>query len=303
MFDWDDLRYFLAVARHGSTLAAAKALGVNQSTVHRRLMALEARIGQTLTRRHPTGYRLTEVGQALHPHVERIEEAVASFERQLAASEQALTGTIRVTCPEPLVGRITQSPLLDLFQARYPGLRVEFVMSDRFLDLSKGEADVAIRAGDLVDDVLVCRKLSDSPWALYASRSYVARHGRPNDVAALDHHLVIGFDGALADHRAARWLRTAAPNTKIVARNNSIPGLIYAVKSGLGITPLPVALGDAEQDLVCVVGPLPELATSWYLLTHPDLRQAPRIRAFFDFVVDQIGIMRPILVGGSQPRA
>lgn len=296
MFHWDDLKHFLAVARHGSTLAAAKALGVSQSTVHRRLIALEKSLGRQLVKRHATGYRLTELGEQLRPDAERVETAITALERHLAASETELAGTIKVTCPEPLVYRIARSQLLDLFRARYPRLNVEFVMSDRYLDLSKGEADVAIRAGEMVDETLFGRKISDSPWAVYGSRSYVERHGRPERIEDLNRHSLIGFDGALSDHRAARWLRKVAPDAKIVARNNSIPGLVYAVKSGLGLAPLPVALVGSEIQLTRVLGPIPELATSWYLLTHPDLRRTPRVRAFFDFLIERLDLVRPILI-------
>jgi len=304
MFDWNDLKHFLAVARHGSALAAAKALGVSQSTVQRRLTELESRIGRRLAMRHPSGYRLTELGEHFRPHAERVEDAIAALERNLAVTETDLTGTIKVTCPEPLVYRIARSQLLGLFYARYPKLHVEFIMSDRYLDLSKGEADVAIRAGEMVDELLVGRKISDSPWAVYASRSYVERSGKPETIEDLTCHSVIGFDGALSDHRAACWLRKFAPHAKIVARNNSIPGLVYAVKSGLGLAPLPMALVDNENEIVRILGPIPELATGWYLLTHPDLRHIPRVRAFFDFIIERLDVVRPILIEpASQPES
>lgn len=301
MFEWSDLRYFLAVARHGSTLAAAKALGTSQSTVQRRLVELEKQLGRQLVRRHQSGYRLTELGEELRAHAEHVEESVIAFERRVAASDQSLAGTIKVTCPEPLVYRLSQSPLLDLFHERYPGLRVEFVMSDRYLDLSKGDADVAIRSGELDDDVLIARKISDSPWAVYGSRTYVERNGRPQNVADLNRHAVIGFEGAIANHRAARWLQGVAPEARIVARNNSVYGLVYSVKSGVGLSPLPVALGDSEGDLVRVIEPLPELSSGWHILAHPDLRNTPRVRAFFDFIVAEREMLRPILTQKITP--
>ena len=113
MFDWSDLRYFLAVARHGSTVAAARALGVNQSTVQRRLGELERRLGHALARRHPSGYQLTEFGEALRPAAERVEEAVSGLERQINAYRNELVGIIRLTCPEPMVKRIIDAALLD----------------------------------------------------------------------------------------------------------------------------------------------------------------------------------------------
>lgn len=296
MFDWNDLRYLLAVARHHSTIAAGKALGLSQSTVHRRLSELEKRIGRQLVTRQSTGYRLTEFGEALLPYAERIETAIGDFERRVTDTARDLTGVIRVTCPEPIVYRMTQSKLIDRFQTLHPGLRVEFMMSDRYLDLSKGEVDVAFRSGD-TDDELVGRKIADSIWAVYASRGYIERHGKPEHVEDLSHHLLVGFDEGLGNHRAAKWLKQVAPEARMSARNNSVLGLVYAVKSGVGLGPLPTALGDAEQDLVRVLGPIPELARSWRLLTHPDLRRVPRIAAFFDFIIEERESLKSILTG------
>jgi DNA-binding transcriptional LysR family regulator len=297
MFDWNDLRYFLAVARHKSTLAAGRALKLSQSTVYRRLLELERRIGRQLVKRHPTGYRLTELGEEMLPYAERIEQAVLAFEQHLEAAKRDVLGVVRVTCPEPLVYRITQSSLLDRFHARHPALRVEFVMSDKYLDLAKGEADVALRSGDTDDEELVGRKIADSFWAVYASRKYIERNGKPDRVEDLGRHSIVGFNETMSNHRAAKWLRQVAPNAKVVARNNSVLGLVYAVKSGVGVAPLPTALGDAEQDLVRVLGPIPELTRIWRLLTHPDLRRTPRVSAFFDFITEEIEALRPILTG------
>jgi DNA-binding transcriptional LysR family regulator len=296
MFDWNDLRYLLAVARHGSTIAAGKALGLSQSTVHRRLTELERRIGRQLVTRHTTGYRLTKFGEQLLSYAERVEAAVTDFERQVTGAARDVAGVIRVTCPEPIVYRMTQSKLIDRFHARHPRLRVEFVTSDRYLDLSKGEADVAFRSGD-TDDELVGRKIADSIWAVYASHAYIEHHGKPERIEELSRHPLVGFDDTLANHRAAVWLRQAAPDAKMSARNNSVLGLVYAVKSGIGLGPLPTALGDAEQDLVRVLGPIPELSRSWRLLTHADLRRTPRISAFFDFIIEERESLKSILTG------
>ncbi len=294
MFDWNDLKYFLAVARHGSTIAAGKAMRSSQSTVQRRLAQLEKRIGQKLVRRTAAGYRLTELGEKLRPYAERVEAAVADLEHGLAGRGRDRSGIIRVTCPEPIVQRM--KPLIEQFHARHPELRVEFVMSDRYLDLSKGEADIAFRSGD-TDDDLVGRKIADSVWAVYASRDYVARHGQPANIADLPQHPLVCLDESMSGHRVAKWLKDVAPDAKIAARNNSVLGLVYAVKSGVGIGPLPTAIADSEADLVRVLGPIPELARSWRLLTHPDLRRTPRIAAFFNFVAEKRDDMKSILTG------
>jgi len=294
MFDWNDLKYFLAVARHGSTTAAGKALGLSQSTVQRRLVELEKRIGRRLVTRHSTGYRLTDFGEELRPYAEHIEGSVKEFERHVADEARDRSGVIRVTCPEPIVHRMTA--LVDRFHARYPKLRVEFVMSDRYLDLTKGEADVAFRSGD-TDDELVGRKIADSIWAVYASRGYIERHGKPERIEDLSRHPLVNFDESLRNHRVVQWLRAVAPDATISASNTSVLGLMYAVKSGVGVGPLPTAIADAEQDLVRVLGPIPELARSWRLLTHPDLRRTPRISAFFAFIVEEREALKSILTG------
>jgi DNA-binding transcriptional LysR family regulator len=297
MFDWNDLRYLLAVARHGSTLAAGRALGLSQSTVHRRLAELERRLGQKLVTRTSSGYRLTDFGEAVLPAAEQVAHAVRAFEQQASDVGRDQVGVIRITCPEPIMYRITQTGLLDRFHARHPSLRVEFVMSDKYLDLAKGDADVALRSGDVEDSELVGRKIADSLWAVYASRAYIERHGRPGQVEDLNAHRLIGLDETMAKHRAATWLRAVAPEAEIVARNNSVLGLVYAAKSGIGLAPLPTALGDSESDLVRVLGPIPELARSWRLLAHPDVRRTARVSAFFDFISGEIDALRPVLTG------
>ena len=304
VFDWNDLKYFLAFARNGSMLAAAKALGVNPSTVQRRLAALEERLRYPLIERHLGGYRLTTLGEQLRPYAEGVEAAVVAFERYLSACDKQLTGTLRVTCPTTVADRLTRTPLLDAFHARYPGLRVELVMSDQYLDLSKGEADIAIRVGTSPDETLVGRKIAETRWAVYGSRSYVERHGRPQRTEDIERHFVAAMDGALTNYRAARWLRSIAPHATIAARCDNWPGLLLAVKSGAGLAPMPVADGDRDGELMRVTDEIPELTSEHYLLAHRDLHRTPRVRAFFEFVADEIETFRAMLSGamrGSGP--
>ena len=294
---WDDLKHLLAVARHGSTLAAGRALQVDQSTVQRRLVELERRCGQSLVQRQPAGYRLTELGQELLPFAEAVETAVQSLEERLKALKEDAAGVIRMTCPEPIVRKLTQAGLLDRFHARHPRLQVQFVMSDRYLDLAQGDADVALRSGDTDDPALTGRKIADSHWALFASAGYIERFGRPDGAGQLAGHALVGFDDSMARHRVAQWLCDLGPDMHVAARCSSVLGLIDSVKAGVGVGPLPLPLGDAEPDLVRLTEPLPELTRIWRLLTTPELRRTPRVSAFFDFIVDEIDTLRPILTG------
>jgi DNA-binding transcriptional LysR family regulator len=297
MFEWDDVKYFLAVARQGSTLAAAKALKLSQSTVQRRIIELERKLGRELVKRHATGYRLTEFGEEMLPYAEQIERAALAFEQRRATIDRGEAGLIRVTCPEPIVYRIMKSALLDRFHARHPKLRVEFVMSDQYVDLARGDADVALRSGDTDDDVLVGRKIADSLWSVYASKAYIDRNGRPENIADLARHATVGFDGPMATNRAAKWLQEVAPNAAVAARVTSVLALVSLAKSGVAAVPMPIALGDAERELVRLFEPVPELTRSWRILAHPDRRRTPAVAAFFDFIADEIPALKPILTG------
>lgn len=297
MFEWDDVKYFLAVARHGSTIAAARALKLSQSTVQRRVAELERRLGRELVKRHATGYSLTEFGHEMLPYAEQIERAALAFEQRKATVDRGEAGLIRVTCPEPIVYRIMKSSLLDRFHALHPQLRVEFVMSDTYVDLARGDADVALRSGDTDDDVLVGRKIADSIWSVYASTSYLERHGRPASTADLARHATVGFDGPMAANRAAKWLKDVAPDAPVSARVTSVLALVAVAKSGVAVVPMPVALGDAEPELVRLFELVPELTRSWRILAHPDRRRTPAVSAFFDFIAGEIAALKPILTG------
>jgi DNA-binding transcriptional LysR family regulator len=294
MFDWDDLRYFLAVAREGSTLAAAKSLRVNQSTVHRRLQELEKHLGCALVKRRSTGYQLTELGERLLGRATRIEDAVADFERAVSATGQEARGTVRVTCPEALGPRLIRAGLIEKFNARYPDVRVEFVMSEKILNIG-AEADIAIRAKQPADNALFGRKIADSPWALYASRSYVERFGSIKAPEDINRHSIVTFAGVLTDHHAARWLSKVAPTAQVAARAGSIGALLLSVKSGAGLAPMPVIVGNDEPELVRLIDLGPELGTPFYLLMHQDMRDTPRVRVLFDFIIEQLDEIQPLL--------
>lgn len=294
MFNWDDLRYLLAVADHGSTLAAARALGINQSTVQRRLSGLEAALGLRLVERLPSGYQLTAAGAAVLPAARVAATAIAGFAQQ--AAEAAHAGILRLTCPEPIAIRLARAGFVDRFHARHPAIRIQFVLADRYIDLSKGEADVAFRSGD-TDGELIGRKVADSIWAIYASRDYVERNGAPQSIADLRTLPLIALDQSLASHRLSLWLNEIAPDAHYAVRTDSVLALVSSAKAGVGIAALPVALGDAEPDLIRVLGPVAELTRAWRVLAHPDARNLPRVAAFFDFVVSETDALKPVLSG------
>ena len=154
-----------------------------------------------------------------------------------------------------------------------------------------------LRSGDTVDNQLVGGKIADSLWAVYGGQAYLAEHGRPQAVADLVQHAWGGFDETMARHRATLWLRQVAPGAKMVATSSSVLGTVHFAKANLGLATLPTALGDAEADLVQVLGPVAELTRSWRMLTTRQLRRTPCVSAFFEFIVQELSTLRPILTG------
>ena len=204
-----------------------------------------------------------------------------------------------MTCPEGMASRLL-APVIEAFREKYPELRVDLIMTDRRLDLAKGEAEVALRMHEPGDDQLIARRIANSPWAIFASQSYIERHGRPQRLEDLDRHAIIEFAGELADNHAAQWLQKVAPKARIAIRGNSMLGVLAAVKSGAGLAPLPMLLGTTEGGLEPVLDLIPEIDTKLYLVMHADLQRTPRVRAFCDFVVSEIGRLRPFIAGNAK---
>lgn len=301
MLDWNDLRFVLAVARAGSTLAAAKILRVNQSTVQRRLAALEDQLGRRLVERRPTGYRLTKLGEEMLPYVETIEASVVTFERQFVASAPNRSGRIRISCPASAAHRLMAVRLLDRFHARNPALRAEFVMTEEFFDLAQGEVELAIWQGAPQGRSLIARRIADVPWAVFASRAYIERYGHPIQPKQMAEHSVVEFAGPMTNHAAAVWLRSVAPGAFVAARGNSVSEIMEAIKSGVGLAPLPVPYARREGDLVMVLESRPELTFPFYVVIHRDMQRVRRVRAFLDFLAAEHKRVRHALTVGIGP--
>jgi DNA-binding transcriptional LysR family regulator len=300
VFDWDHLRHFLALARTGSLGASARALGVNQSTVQRRLLALEKTLGRTLIERQTSGYVLTGHGRALVPHAEQVEAAVTAFERQVGTLDDAPTGHLKVASLVTIGQRILKSGFIDQFEKRHPGMTVEITLGQRVADLAKGEADIAIRGGAPGGAALISKKIAELPWGIYASRDFIGRHGQPAQPADLQHFGMIELTDELETIPAARWIRAHAPDVRVAARCGNVPSAHLAVKSGAGIAPLPAVYAAEDKDLVRLFGPVPELNYPIFLVVHKDLRRQRRISTFFEFCLREL---KPVLLTGAMRRA
>ncbi len=284
MFDWNDLKAFLAVARGGSTLAASKAMGVNQTTVARRIESLEHDLGLKLFERGQTGSRLTESGQEMIAEAGNVERAAIRFANQAAAQMRGASGALRMTTNE-LVANTMVIPALAEFRKVHPDIQVDLVITDRTLDLENGEADLAIRTSKaLATSDLVARKICDHDMALYCSRDYATRRGVPASYEHLKDHDLIDMNMEMGEVPAVSWMMQHSGGKQPITRSNSMGSLVHAVKAGLGIGALPCTIGDVDHDLVRCSAPIEEARASSWIVTRRELKDTPRVRAFIDFM-------------------
>lgn len=302
MRDWDDLRHFLAVARAGSTLGAARALGVNQTTCARRIAALEAVTGTRLFERRQAGYRLTEAGSRLLALAERVEREVRALQEALEAERRMLSGRLRATTNESLANAVL-TPFLARFREAYPRIRVEVTITDRAVGLARGEADVALRAGRQPEAAgVVVRRICHLPWTIYCARDYAARHGAPASRAEIGGHAVIGGEGSVAEIAGVRWLEQAAPGLEVVSRSDSLTNMTAAAVAGLGLAALPCMIGDREPALQRCFPPVPGIGGDLWLVAREEAREVPHVRAFLDALVAHLAGFRPMLEGTAPGR-
>jgi DNA-binding transcriptional LysR family regulator len=297
--DWDDLRYVLAVGNAGSLAGAARTLGVNHTTVLRRISAFEQRLGLRLFERLPTGYVLTAGGEQLIAAARHIDATVTTLERKLAGQDLRLEGAVRITTTDTLMGSILPEILAE-FRDSYPGIQVEIAVSNLMFNLTKREADVAIRPATDAPETLIGRRIAKIAFAIYGSADYLASQTK---VTQLTDHRWVAPDESLADTAAAQWMRTQLPQAEITLTADSLLALRQAAQAGLGLAALPCYLGDTSPGLVCVHQPIPELETALWILTHPDLRHTARVRAFTEFAGNAFARHRQLLEGAlAQPR-
>ncbi len=278
MRDWNEYRIVLAIGRAGSLVGAAKDLGHDHSTVFRWLNAFEKRRGVKLFDRTTNQYSPTEAGMQMMIAAERLEAEILTLDRLIAGSDNRLTGKLRITSSETLAYRILNEVLAG-FRREYDGIELELLVDNRQLDLLRREADIAIRATRPQEGELFGRKIASTPWAFYGSTDYIAERGRPADIAALSSHVLIGWDSA-AVAAASQWLTENISPRAFAYRSSSLINQLMAVKTGLGLALLPCYLGDQEPEIERVQEPLDVLTRELWLITHKDLRQTARVRAF-----------------------
>jgi DNA-binding transcriptional LysR family regulator len=297
--DWDDLRYALAVGAAGSLAGAARSLGVNHTTVLRRLDALEAHLGSRLFDRQRSGYQPTEAGLTLLAQARHMATRADEVERQVLGRDRELTGALRVTTAFVVMDHLLPQPLAD-FSRAYPGIEVEVVENAFLVDLSsrhadsaqawsRREADVALRLSANVAEHLVGRQLGVTQCRVYALRG---APGLPQAVTSLDvltrEAPWVAFERDATARVYDRWLGQHLAQANVRIRVDIFNAKAAMLHTGIGVGLLPTFMEDKHPELVAVSEPIPELAQPVWMLTHPDLRHTARVRTFMQFVGDAL---------------
>ncbi len=281
--DWSDLQYILAVANQGSLAGAARALGVNHSTVQRRITSFEALQQVTVFDRRPDGYKLTIEGQQLLEAAKAVEQAVWGLERKITGKDLKLEGTIRLTTTDTLLHTIVGRPLAE-FHQKYPDIVMDVSVTNSILSLTRRDADVAIRPAQSKPEPLVGDHVGDIQFAVYAAPSYVRGRGCLT-LAGLDW---ISPGDTLADTTPGRWLRRAVPRARIVMKTDSMLALGCAAQRGLGAAMLPTYLGDELDGIERVDVAYDKFSNGLWIVTHADLANAARIHTFMTFMSEAL---------------
>ena len=285
--DWNDLRYFVSVAEQGSTLKAGRVLGVSQTTVARRIAALEEAIGLSLFERRAAGYTLTSDGEDLLRHARQVSAAAEQFTQAAGSRTRDLSGTVRLTTQD--IFMVLLAPMLRDLHQRHPDILIELDEGQQMRDLGAGEADIALRSvADLQGGGIVGRRLCNDDWTLYCSREYADANGVPVTRDELKKHAFIGGGGGGLWKAYSAWLDDLGLQEQVIMHHGSATGMLSAIRSGLGIAVLPAILADAQPDLVRCIPPKAHHKRSLWLLTHDRVRNTPRVRTVIDFLYERL---------------
>ena len=293
--DWDNLKFFLALAETGSLSRASERLRVDHSTVSRRIEMLEQDLGVRLVERLSRSYRLTAEGEQVRDCAKEIEARIADIARFANTVDPLPNRVVRVNGPPLLISQFLAPRLLPL-QGRHPGLRIELLGETRQVSLSQGETDLALRMSRPIEKGVTARRLAVVAYGLYASRDYLTRCGGEGKA-------YLGFDDSLDHSPQQRWLKMLAGERGFTLRSNDITNLLTAARAGLGLAVLPCAVARNDPKLVRVPTKLPPLTRELWLLFHRDVGRTPAVRAVIDHIIEIMTQARAAFREDSPPGA
>lgn len=282
--NWDDVRFFLAAAELGSLSAAARQLNSNQPTVGRHINNLEATLGVRLFQRHKKGLTITQEGMWVLEQSQLMCSGVQNIQRLVDGGYQQLHGHVRLAMPEGLANAVV-IPHLEQFYQRYPNLRLILNASSQVANLTRGEADIALRLFRPEEGDLVARQLASMKLGLYASPHYLEQNGCPRDIAELANHKIIAYGNELSALPESQWLLNNTQAEHCLFQSNSTMSRLAATVAGLGISVQPCLVAEHEPDLVRVLPDVPVSSHTIWLVYHQDLRHIPRISVAVEFLI------------------
>jgi len=296
---WEDFRLVKAVADARGMPGAAALLGLSLSTIFRRLGQIEAALGTTLFERRRAGYAPTPAGEEMVAVANGMDEQASGFARKVAGREILPAGEVRIATADALFVHLL-APLCARFQATCPDIRLDIAVGNPPLNLSKRDADIAIRATDTPPENLVGRRAARLGWALYGRAADFPDSTRLPDSEALTTRRWVGLDDSAMPIPVAKFTRARVAEANLVLRANTVLGLAEAIGAGIGLGYLPCFVGDVRPSLLRLGAPDERFAADLWLLTHPDLRHSPRIRILLDFLAAELSRLRPLLEGNGR---
>ncbi|WP_396587358.1 LysR family transcriptional regulator [Bermanella sp. R86510] len=292
--DWGDFEVVLAIATEGSLSGASRALDVSHATIFRRLGNIERRLGVTLFERSRTGYRPTAAGEELAETAKVMDQAALTAERKVAGRDLEPSGEVWATTTDSLLMGLL-APLFTEFQHAYPSIVLDVAISNQLFNLTRREADVAIRPSNNPPENLIGRKLTAIGQAVYGHRSFGLAPGC--DIKTLLSQPWIGAGPRLQDSKLGQWMDSNELTSACIYRVDTLVGILSAVRSGMGLAVLPCYLADQDPDIVQLSDPIPELEYGLWFLMHPDLRGVVRIHTLMDFLTEAVRAQSPRLAG------
>jgi DNA-binding transcriptional LysR family regulator len=294
---WDDFRLVRAIAEHRSLGGAAQALGVNNSTVFRRLNSLEETLGVRMFERARSGYLLTSAGEEMVALAGRLQDSILDFERRIAGQDVRPSGELRVTTTDTMFSHLV-APMFCAFRQKYPEITLDFVIENRILNLSRRDADVAIRATAEPPETLVGRRVATLGWGTYAADGLMAEMGlKPGEGSGSANVRWIGYGDPMTLTAGGRWLSAHIPGERMVAKVNTMSAMASAVTAGLGIGLMPCFIGEHLPGVQRVERIKLGVDSGIWVLTHPDLKKAARVRAFLEFFGGELTKKRKLIEG------
>jgi DNA-binding transcriptional LysR family regulator len=290
---WDEFRLVKAIADARSLVGAAEALGLNHSTIFRRLGAVEKALGARLFERSRSGYQPTAAGEEMVALAAGMSESVVDFERRVAGRDVKPSGELRITTVDSMAVHLLP-PILARFRQLNPGVHLDIILASQHLNLSRRDADVAIRATNEPSETLVGRRIGAIRWAIYSSPKVAGEFGAKTAEEAP----WVGFGDNLGSPTGKRWTERNISQRRQVFRVNSVLSMAESIAAGAGAGVLPCFIGNGRADLSRISEPIAELDVGLWILTHPDLRHSARVRAFTDYVGGELIKLRKVLEGG-----